>query len=100
MKYVQEKILPCSICNRDTKHFRNSTKPNWLLHLLLVIITGGLWIVGVVFILMFDIELWGEPFVCSVCGEKYSSEFQSTLEKIALWIGLLLVLVMLFGMLT
>jgi uncharacterized protein (DUF983 family) len=68
MEYVQEKIKFCKKCNRNTKHYRNAKKPNYLLHLILIIVTGGLWIVPFLFLIIFGIEIWRDKYRCEACG--------------------------------
>lgn len=78
---VQQKVLYCKNCKRDTLHIRNTHSPNYLLHLFLIIVTAGLWIPIFILSLFGSIEIGGEPWRCSVCGTKYKSNFQSIIEK-------------------
>lgn len=63
---------------------RNDSKPNYLLHLILILITGGFWIIPFLIILVGGVRIGGEAFRCEGCGEKY----RSVLEKFFLWIFL------------
>lgn len=67
-----------------TRHMRNDSKPNYLLHLILILITGGFWIIPFLIILVGGVRIGGEAFRCEGCGEKY----RSVLEKFFLWIFL------------
>jgi hypothetical protein len=64
MKNIQS-VRPCDICNRPTVHFRQDYSPNHILHLLLSIVSGGLWIP--VWILLSVFAPNPDP-VCSNCG--------------------------------
>lgn len=73
MQYIQEKAIFCEKCNKMTRHIRNDKKPNYLLHLILIIITGGFWIIPFLIILIGGVRIGGEAFRCEGCGEKYRS---------------------------
>jgi hypothetical protein len=56
-------VLPCAICRRPTLHLVQ--KPNHILHLLLSVVTMGLWLVVW---LMVAVNARDQAEVCTVCG--------------------------------
>ena len=69
------KVIPryCPTCGENTKHVHNG--PNHVLHLLMAIVTGGLWIV--VWILLSI----GYKFVCDRCGALNKKDYVKDMEK-------------------
>jgi len=61
----------CDICKRSTMHIRTDHSPNHILHLLLSIITVGLW---VPIWIVIAISAPNENPVCSVCGGEMPEE--------------------------
>ncbi len=41
---LQEKLIYCDHCNKQTVHYRNTKEMSWLMHLVLTIFTFGFWI--------------------------------------------------------
>lgn len=69
---IQEKILHCKKCKRETKQYKNTKEMNWLMHLVLAIFTAGAWL-----LIWVPLVIWhgltkpiGGDWTCSVCGEK------------------------------
>ena len=82
MQKVIEKVLYCKHCKKDTLHYRNKSRVNYLLHLILILITLGWWIPIFLLSLFSSIELYSPPWVCSVCGTKQKSKIKSAIEII------------------
>lgn len=77
-KHIDEELVYCENCEKTTVCMRNSKKINWLMQLVLVIFTAGIWFVV--------ITIWGlwkgatSPipgtgnkkleWICSVCGKS------------------------------
>lgn len=69
MKTVKQELKFCKGCGRATLHYKNGKKINWLLHIFLMIVTAGLWVIPFVIILILGMNVWdSEKWVCSVCG--------------------------------
>ena len=98
MQYIQQKMIECETCKRKTLHVRNATKPNYLLHLILIIITAGLWIIPFLIILFGGINITSEPFTCTICGTQYRSNLEKLI--ILLWKKFFIVLFVFFLYLT
>jgi hypothetical protein len=49
---VQQKLMYCKICGRQTIHIRNTKEMSWLMHLVLTIFTAGLWLIVLFFLLI------------------------------------------------
>lgn len=56
-------VLPCAVCHRPTLHLVE--KPNHILHLLLSVVTMGLWLI--VWLLV-SLHSRDKLEVCTVCG--------------------------------
>jgi len=68
MKHIEQKVKHCNTCNKQTLHYKNSSKINWLLHIFLVIVTAGVWIIPFLLIVILGANVWdSEKFVCSSC---------------------------------
>ena len=70
MKTVERKYTHCDKCNRRTTHYRNINQTGgggWLLHLLLILATGGAWIVILLIWKIGNIKIGG--WHCGECGE-------------------------------
>jgi hypothetical protein len=71
-------VRRCNICNRVTVHIRNDISPNHVLHLLLSIVTMGLWLPIWLLLCIFNIGSEGLP-ICSICaGERQPKEWDKT----------------------
>ncbi|WP_111860015.1 hypothetical protein [Acinetobacter sp. CFCC 10889] len=73
-KKVAQQMMMCNSCGRKTLHQKNTKEISWLMHLVLTIFTGGLWLIVWVLILMWHaiakpasaaVNRW----VCSQCGD-------------------------------
>jgi len=58
----------CSECGRRVRIIRNIKKTNHILHLILSIITGGIWIPVWIFVHCFGASAENPDWYCSVCG--------------------------------
>lgn len=56
----------CEIVDREVLYIRKRVKNNWLLMLLQLVITGGLWAFFIIHHLSFS-----EPWTCTICGQKH-----------------------------
>jgi hypothetical protein len=59
-----QKMLTCKGCNHKTPHLQNT--PNHILHLLLTVVTAGVWLVVWFLLSMIPTSV---P-TCSQCGKK------------------------------
>lgn len=68
---VEEKVLHCKNCKRNTLHYKNTKEMSWMMHLFLSIITLGIWIP--IWFLLMVVHLLTKPiggnFTCSSCGK-------------------------------
>jgi len=72
---VLEKMMSCDKCQHDTLHRKNAKKMRWIMHILLTVITAGLWLF--VLVLLFVLHVINKTatsvtnsWTCSVCGDK------------------------------
>lgn len=70
---VEQSIEFCPNCNRKTLHIRQTKQMSWLLHLVLAIFTGGLWLIVWGFLVFWHIltKPIGGKKVCSQCGYEH-----------------------------
>lgn len=67
------KLMPCPTCGRETKHHKNSKQMSWVMHLVLTILTAGIWLIFLMLTMIWH-GLTKPKFgkwTCSVCGEKH-----------------------------
>ena len=94
MNAIEQQNAPCSRCGRVTIHSRNVERTNWLLHIVLALVTGGLWLFVALLIAMSNASNKGS-WVCSTCGtylptappRPFFPKFETTEQKVG--IGLL-----------
>ena len=72
---IIEEMKHCEKCGIDTIHRKNSKQMSWLMHLFLVVITFGVWIIIWILILLWhtinkSVTAIGNRWVCSKCGKK------------------------------
>ena len=84
MKFVEEKLLKCGSCNKITRHLRNNKKINWIMHLVLIILTVGVWIIPMFLVIFLGVDLFKEKFFCEICGEKYLTKADKVMHYIFL----------------
>jgi hypothetical protein len=77
MKTIQ-KMRHCEICGHPTLHLIEDRSPNHILHLLLSILTGGLWIV--VWLCLAFTRGLGAP-ACIICGSAMSKERKEEIKQ-------------------
>ena len=63
---VEQQLMFCQHDQKTTLHYRNAKKRNWILHIVLALITGGLWLIVMLFLALTSgsKDLW----TCSQCG--------------------------------
>ena len=61
---TNQKMLKCKTCGRPTPHLVD--RPNHILHLLLSVVTAGLWLIVWLFV-----GAGEKKATCTVCGSKY-----------------------------
>ena len=64
---MEYEIKECNICGGRTKHGRTEDDPNWIMHLILAFLTGGLWTYVIIGMLIDGDKKHG-PWKCTVCG--------------------------------
>jgi len=71
-KVVNQQVLQCRKCKRPTLHYQNTKQMSWLMHLVLAIFTGGLWLIVWVFLLLWHglTKPVNAKWTCSACGGK------------------------------
>ena len=69
-KVIEQSLAFCPNCNKKTMHYKETKKLSWLMHLVLTIITGFLWLIFLVLTMiwhMFTKKIGGKR-TCSNCG--------------------------------
>ncbi len=76
-KVVHQEVKFCKNCDKQTLHLRNGKEIKWVMHLVLTILTAGLWLIP--FLIMFFWRMLTAPipgtgggnkgWVCSGCGK-------------------------------
>jgi hypothetical protein len=63
---TEQQMKMCSYDKQMTLHYRNAKKRNWILHIVLALITGGFWLIVMFFLAITSggSGLW----TCSQCG--------------------------------
>ena len=89
-KVIEQSLEYCDICNKSTVHMRNARKVNWLMQLVLVLFTAGLWFVVILFWILIkgvSSPLPGtsggskNPWICSSCGGSDGKPQVSTQQR-------------------
>lgn len=106
MKIIEEQIKTCPICNMDTKQYRNAKKYNWLMHIFLTLITGGVWLIFLLFpflktIMTTEIGNSNKGWICTVCNnidkskkvEVKNESFMESLTSYLLGFGAIVIIV-------
>jgi hypothetical protein len=95
IEYVETSNLVCPACQRYTLHNRNNSRANWILHLILGLLTCTVWLWIVLAARMLTHSGPG-PWVCSVCGrveKKSGGLFALWVLAGAVFIGLVVGLI-------
>ena len=69
-KAIEETLKHCSKCNKKTVHMRNANKTGlvmFLVHIVLTIVTYGIWLVLLVIYLILNAKIGG--WTCRECGK-------------------------------
>lgn len=61
---VEQQMMFCPQDQKTTLFYRNVKGRNWALHILLILVTGGLWLLAMIFMKSGGSGLW----TCSQCG--------------------------------
>lgn len=69
---VKESMRMCSKCRHQTLHCRNDKKINWAMHIVLTIVTAGLWSFVLVYAIVWHILTMkiGGKWTCTACGTE------------------------------
>ncbi len=68
---VEQRLLKCANQNKKTIHHRNAERFNWILHIILIVVTLGLWLFVVIFLLIANLFVNHGNWECSECGKSY-----------------------------
>ena len=68
---VEQRLLTCSAQGKTTIHHRNAERLNWILHIILIIVTLGLWLFVLAFLLFANLFVHHDGWECSECGKHY-----------------------------
>ena len=70
---IQESLEFCPTCNRKTVHLRQTKQMSWVIHLVLTIFTGFLWLIVLAFIAVWHAltKPIGGKKTCSQCGLEH-----------------------------
>ncbi|WBF05309.1 hypothetical protein [Psychrobacter phage vB_PmaS_Y8A] len=61
---VEQQMMFCPHDQRTTLFYRNVKGRNWIMHIILILATGGLWLLAMLFMKSGGSGLW----TCSQCG--------------------------------
>lgn len=67
--FIEERLRYCKRCGKTTRHCRNNTKSSGfmlLVHLVLTVVTAGVWLVLVILWKVLNTKIGG--WKCSECG--------------------------------
>jgi ribosomal protein L37AE/L43A len=94
METIEKRVHKCPQCGKSSRFYQKRESINWLLHLIMMIITGGLWIP--VFFLIVSFNLLKIGFIrgewsCANCGyidRDALKERQKVLKAVSLaWLA-------------
>ena len=98
MKAIEQSLYECPTCGRVTIHSRNVEKMNWLLHIVLAVVTVGVWLI--VALLMALSCGPTSAWVCGQCGQTRPSISRFWEQVITThWTTWVIFALFLFGML-
>ena len=63
---VEQQLIFCPREQRNTLFYRNAKSRNWIMHLVLVLFTGGLWLIAMLFMKRGGSGVW----TCNQCGKE------------------------------
>ena len=63
---VEQQLIFCPREQRNTLFHRNAKSRNWIMHIILVLVTGGLWLIAMLFMKSGGSGVW----TCSQCGKE------------------------------
>ncbi len=69
-KVIEQSLMFCPNCNKKTMHYKETKKLSWLMHLVLTLITGGLWLAFLFITMIWHVftKKIGGKRTCSNCG--------------------------------
>jgi len=72
-KQIATSIKYCEQCERKTVHMREARRINWLMHLVLTLVTLGLWVIVFAVVLILHpltTPLGRKTWICQNCGHE------------------------------
>ena len=105
MNAIEQYNAHCGNCCRVTIHSRNVQKMNWLLHIVIALVTFGAWLVIALIIALANATDKG-AWVCTNCGtyvptpppKPFLPKFETTSQKAVFWLLSGFVIVALFSL--
>ena len=61
---VEQQLIFCPREQRNSLFYRNAKSRNWIMHTILVLVTGSLWLIALLFMKS------GGVWTCSQCGKE------------------------------
>ena len=83
---VALQMMKCQQCGKATRHVGN--RPNHILHLLLSLITVGLWLIP-----WFLISAASGGMSCEACGKKWSGMTSGAILGLVVIVGVIILIV-------
>lgn len=68
---VEQRLIFCPHEQKKTIHHRNVERLNWILHIILSVLTLGLWLMVVIFLVIANLFVTHDGWSCSQCGRPY-----------------------------
>jgi hypothetical protein len=65
---IQQAIYHCPHCQRATIHHRNAARTYWGLHVVLMLLTLGLWLPFMLACMVVFNQVPTGPWLCTACG--------------------------------
>lgn len=65
--YIEQNMGPCPVCRRQTVFARSNHRANWPLHIVIALVTFGIWLPIALLFRMFTGYTAG-PWTCTTCG--------------------------------
>ena len=99
---MNQEIFYCSNCNKNTLHYGEKYKFNWLLHFVLFILTGFLWLIPFLFYYMSKKDKLVN-IKCTECNSSINTNkdikvSQSTTQKFFMYLGYFFLAMFLYSM--
>lgn len=68
MKKLVDTLAWCDKCQENTIHIRNEKRINWLMHIFLIFVTGGVWLIPFIFMVILN-DKSKEKWHCTLCKQ-------------------------------